>query len=267
MLPTGPGVSSSSSPDGRHDEVTTGRVHGRPGSAPAQHLTGSVNLDAPDQVATFNNIAGTNSGSFTYTNFNQPDTAATGVWSLPKGTPIQLQVNQGAAQFNHVLIVNSIEPTSQSSLSFTGHGYWADLNGPNGPVYNWTATGTIVGNQLSLHLLYTSGAPGYTADDTATINPDGSATGTATDSNGDTGLTVSIPANSLFQALSYTAPVSGVNINGADATFSSAIPAGHVYPNTPFTITVHDGGNPGVHDTYKQDGAPYTVDGGNLTVH
>jgi len=231
-------------------------------SAPAPHLTGSVNLDAPDQVATFNNIA-TNSGSFTYTNFNQPDTAATGVWSLPKGIDLHLQVSEGAAQFNHTFQVDSIEPTSQSSLSFTAHGHWDDI-----PGYTWNATGTIVGNQLQMHLLYTGGAPGYTADDTATINPDGSVSGTATDSNGDAGLTVSMPSGSLFQALSYTAPVSGVRFSGDTATFNSAIPAGHVYADTHFTISVVDGGNPGVgHDQYTQDGASYAVDGGNLTVH
>jgi hypothetical protein len=241
-------------------------------STPA-HLTGSVALDAPDQYATFNNIGGTPSastGSFSYTNFSQPDTAATGVWSLPKGTAIPLTVSEGAASFNHVLYVDSIEPTSQTSLSFTGHGYWADLNGPNGPIYNWTATGSIAGNQLTLHLLYTSGNPGYTATDTATINPDGSANGTATDSNGDAGLTVSIPSGPLFQALSYTAPVNSVSINSStgDASFGSAVPAGHAYGGTPYTITVHDGGNPGVgNDTYAQNGGQFTVDGGNLTVH
>jgi hypothetical protein len=155
------------------------------------------------------------------------------VWSVAKGTPINLHVAQGAATFNHVLYVDSIEPTGQGSLSFTGHGYWADLNGPNGPIYNWTATGTIVGNQLSMHLLYTSGTPGYTADDTATINPDGSATGTATDSNGDAGLTVSLDAGSFFQALSYTAPVSSVGFDtNGDAQFSSAVPAGHAWGGT-----------------------------------
>jgi len=239
-------------------------------AAPAPHLTGSVALDNPDQYATFNNISGPNGGSFSYTNFNQPDNpGASNVWSVAKGTNIPLTVSEGAASYNHVLTVDSIEPTGQGSLSFTGHGYWADLNGPNGPIYTWTATGTIVGNQLTLNLLYKTGAPGYTATDTATISPDGSATGTATDSNGDVGLTVSLPAGSFFQALSYTAPVSNVSFGtNGDAQFSSAVPAGHAWGGTPYTITVHDGGNPGVgHDTYAQNGGPFTVDGGNLTVH
>jgi hypothetical protein len=76
-----------------------------------------------------------------------------------------------------------------------------------------------------------------------------------------------MPAGSLFQALDYTAPVSGVNVSGNTGSFNSAIPAGHIYAGTGFHIDVTDGGSPGPgHDTYAQDGTPYSITSGNLVV-
>jgi hypothetical protein len=240
-------------------------------AAPAPHLTGSVNIDNPDLYSGFNNIGGTptaSTGSLTYTNFNYADPGS-GVWSLHKGTPIHFNVAVGNANFNHVLIVDSIEPSGPNALTFTGHGHWADLNGPDGPIVNWTATGTVSGGQMVLHLTYTTGPAGYvgyTATDTFTIAPDGGGSGTSSDA-AVTGIT--LDPGSLFEALAFNAPVSNVSFpNGTDAQFSSVVPAGHALAGTPFTVKVHDGGNPGVgHDTWSQDGTSYTVDGGNLTVH
>src|SRR5215471_13809387 len=178
-------------------------------AATAPHLTGSVNVDNPDLYSGFNNISAPGGGSLTYTNFNYPDPGS-GVWSLQKGTPINLHVAVGAAWFNHTLIVDSIEPNGPSALSFTGHGYWNDH-----PGYAWNATGTVSGNQLVLHLAYTSGNPGYTATDTFTINSDGSANGTATDSSGTAGLTVSLAQGSLYEVLAFTAPVNNVRFPSA----------------------------------------------------
>ena len=76
-----------------------------------------------------------------------------------------------------------------------------------------------------------------------------------------------MPAGSLFQALDYTAPVSNVGFAGTGARFTSAIPAGHVYAGTGFTIHVIDGGSPGTFDTYQQDGTGYSITSGNLVVH
>jgi hypothetical protein len=236
-------------------------------AASPPHLTGSVNLDNPDQYVAFNNISGTSSGSLTYTNFTYPDPGS-GVWSLPQGTPINYTVSVGAAYFNHTLIVDSIEPNGASALSFTGHGFWADLYANGAPVYNWTATGTVSGTSLKMHIVYTTGNPGYTADLTGTVASGGSVSGTATDSAGTAGLTISMPAGSLFEALAYTAPVNTVHIGTTTASFRSAIPVGHALAGTSFGISVTDGGNPGVgHDTYTQDGAGYVIDDGNLTVH
>jgi hypothetical protein len=234
------------------------------GTAP--HLTGSVALAGPaDQYATLNNIAASASGSLSYTNFNVADTAASGVWSLPKGTAIPLDFNLGGSDYNHTLIVDSIQPTGLGSFTFTGHGsYVPDAS------YTWNATGSMVGNQVTLHLVYTGANPGYTVDASASIAADGSFTGTATSSAAQS---FTLTGSGAFQALSFTAGVNTVSVTpsatGGDAVFSSAIPPGHTYAGTPFTETVHDGGSPGsVHDTWSQNPAgPSTITAGNLTVH
>lgn len=225
------------------------------------HLTGSVSLSGPAQYATFNNIGGPNSGSFSYTNFTQPDPGS-GVWSLPS-TPVEIDFGLGGGNYPHHLTVDSLQPTGLNSFTFTGHGSFD----PD-PSYTWTATGSVSGTALSMHIVYTGTQAGYTLDFTGTINPDGSVTGTSfSDSLGRT-LSVSMPAGSLFQALDYTAPVSGVTFNSASTGFNSAIPAGHVYAGTGFHIDVTDGGSPGPgHDTYTQDGTGYPITSGNLVVH
>ena len=226
------------------------------------HLTGSVALSSPAQYATFGNIGGPGSGSFSYTNFTVADTAASGVWSLPT-TPVEIDFGLGGGNYPHHLTVDSLQPIGLNSFTFTGHGTFD----PD-PSYTWTATGSVSGTTLSMHIVYTGTQAGYTLDFTGTINPDGSVTGTSfSDSLGRT-LTVSMPAGSLFQALDYTAPVSKVTVGSGTASFDSAIPAGHVYAGTGFHISVTDGGSPGTgHDAYYQDGNRYQITGGNLTVH
>ena len=230
------------------------------GTAP--HLTGSVALAGPaDQYATLNNIAATASGSLSYTNFNVADIAATGAGSLPKGVAIPLDFNLGGSDYNHTLIVDSIQPTGLASFTFTGHGsYVPDAS------YTWTATGSVSGEALSMDLTYTGSNAGYTVHLDATINADGTFTGTAASNQGQS---FTLSGSGAFQALSFTAPVNSVSFNGTAAQFSSAIPAGHTYAGTPFTEYVNDGGSPGAgHDTWTQNPAgASTITAGNLTVH
>lgn len=234
------------------------------GTAP--HLTGSVALAGPaDQYASLNNIAAPASGSLSYTNFNVADTAASGVWSLPKGTAIPLDFNLGGSDYNHTLIVDSIQPTGLGSFTFTGHGsYDADQS------YTWNATGSVVGTTLTLHLVYTGANAGYTVDASAAINPDGTLTGTATSNQGQS---FTLSGSGAFQALSFTAGVNSVTVTptatGGSAFFASAIPAGHTYAGTTFTESVTDGGSPGPgHDTWTQNPAGASqITAGNLTVH
>jgi hypothetical protein len=235
-------------------------------SAPAMagttpHITGSFSLASPAQYETINNVS-TTGGSLSYTNFNQRDTAATGVWSLPTATPIALDFGLNGGDYPHHLTVDSLQPTGLGSFTFTGHGtYDPDAS------YTWNATGSVSGTALSMHIVYTGTNAGYTADVTGIINPDGSINGSATDSNAQT-LSLSALAGSAFQALSYTNAVNHVTFPTATSgQFSSAIPAGHVLAGTTFTINVKDGGSPGTFDTYTQDGTPYSITSGNLTVH
>lgn len=248
---------------------------GQASAATTPHLTGSVALAGPaDQWAALNNIAAGSptapgapgSGSLSYTNFNVADSAASGVGSLPKGTDIPLSFNLDGTPYDHILTVDSIQPTGLASFTFTGHGAWHDDSS-----YKWTATGSVTGEALTMHLVYTGNNPGYSVDASATIDP---ATGTLTGSaSSSAGQSFTLTGSGAFQALSFTAPVDHVTVTpssvGGDAVFSSAIPAGHTYAGTPFTETVHDGGSPGsVHDKWSQNpSGPSVITAGNLTVH
>lgn len=233
-------------------------------SAPAPHVTGSVALDSPDQYVSLNNIGGPASGSVSYTNFTYPDPGS-GVWSLPKDSPVEIDFGFGGGNYPHHLTVDSIDPTGLNSFTFIGHGSFDPDQS-----YTWNATGSVSGNQLRMHIVYTGTQAGYYLDFTGTINPDGSVTGTSfSDSLGRT-LTVAMPAGSLFEVLSYTAPVSNVTLNSAtgDGSFSFVIPQGTSLAGTQVQVNVHDGGNPGRgHDSYAHNGTSYPITGGNLTVH
>jgi len=226
----------------------------------ASHLTGSVVLSGPAQFESFNNIGGPN-GSVSYTNFTYPSSGS-GVWSLNNA---EIDFGYGGQNYAHHLIVDGIDVTGLNSYTFTGHGsYDPDQS------YTWNATGSVSGSTLSMHILYTGTQAGYYLDFTGTINPGGSVTGTSfSDSLGRT-LTVAMPAASLFEVLSYTAPVSNVSLNSAtgDGSFSFMIPQGTSLTGTHVQVNVHDGGNPGPgHDSYAHNGTSYPITAGNLTVH
>jgi hypothetical protein len=241
------------------------------------HLTGSVALAGPVQYSTFNNITTPTGpgggGSFTYTNFNQADTANTGVWA-PTGNGGDLQfTTTGGAVYDYTLNAgDTLKALGQTEVQDSASGYWSSPSNP------WTISADVNGTAVSYTLNYGSWAAGYQVKATGTIAGDGSASGnwqqTLNRSPSASG-TWTLPAGTFQQVLSYTAPVSSVVtnpvVNGqpdpAGMQFSSAVPAGHTYAGTGFTIRVHDGGNPGTNDTYFQDGTNYPVIDGNLTVH
>jgi hypothetical protein len=226
------------------------------------HLTGSVALSGPAQYESFNNIGGPASGSVSYTNFTYADPGS-GAWSLPSNTPVEIDFGFGGGNYPHHLTVDSLQPTGQSSFTFTGHGsYDPDQS------YTWNATGSVSGTTLSIHIVYTGTQAGYTLDASGTISADGSVTGTSfSDSLGRT-LTWSMPAGSAFEVLSYAASASAVQISGSSAQFSFVIPAGHALAGTQVTVNVTDGGSPGAgHDQYAHNNTSYQITGGNLTVH
>jgi hypothetical protein len=222
------------------------------------HLTGSVALSGPAQYESFNNIGGP-SGSVSYTNFTYPSPGS-GVWSLNNA---EIDFGYQGGIYPHSLTVDSIQVTGLNSYTFTGHGVF----NPD-PSYTWNATGSVSGTTLSMHIVYTGTQAGYSLDFTGTINPDGSVTGTSFSDSLGRSLTVSMPAGSAFEVLSYTAPASNVRFSGSSAQFSFVIPASTSLGGMPVTVNVTDGGNPGVgHDLYAHNGTSYTITGGNLTVH
>lgn len=234
------------------------------------HATGSVGLAAPQQYAAFNAFdygATGDRGTVSYTNFEFA-AAGSGVWNI--GGSHALTTFLGAAPYAHTMNIDTIVPTSPTSSTFSGTGFYnAD------PSYTWTVTGTINGSAIDYLIVYTGTSAGYSFHATGTIAADGSMSGSATDSALQEPLSWSMPAGSAFEVLSYTAQVNCAVIGGSDATFGFVIPAGSALAGTPVVVRVHDGGTPGTNgDTWAHGvgtcGAatsPYTIVSGNLVVH
>jgi hypothetical protein len=156
------------------------------------------------------------------------------------------------------MFVDSVTPKSPTKTVFTGHGSY------NGGGYDWTMTGSISGSKVKFAITYTTGTPGYVFSAKGTIAPDGSMSGTATDTLSQV-LTWSMPAGTAHEVFSYTAPVTNVVVNGHSATFDFTIPAGVVYAGTVVRVGVTDGGHHGL-DTWAHNGVNYPVAGGNIVV-
>ena len=126
-------------------------------TAPTPKITGSVSLAAPAQYESIGAFVG-DKGSVSYTNFTCADPGS-GVWSLHTGSNIAVQFGLGGGTSPHTIVIDSVSPTGLASYSFTGHGsYDPDAS------YTWTATGTVSGTTLSLHVTYTGSNAGYGPD-------------------------------------------------------------------------------------------------------
>jgi hypothetical protein len=236
-------------------------------SAAAPKATGSVGIASaayPLQYLSFSAITGTPAkGNVSYANFSYAD-AGSGVWNvsgLSQITVLGTYVHSATAPL-------AITPTSTTASTVTGT-----------MTYDGTTpeqfAGSVAGNAISFTLTYTNGYV-YTA--TGTINPDGSMSGTGTDSTGQTGLTWTAPAGSAFEVLSYTTPVACAAVAGTIGTFAFTIPSGSL-AGTKVVNTVADNGTPGTSgDTVAQRvgdlncGSGATdlngaVTSGNLVVH
>ena len=89
----------------------------------------------------------------------------TGTWSLT--------LNAGVTPYVHSMTVNSFNPATGA---FSGTGFWtAD------PAYTWNVTGTVSGNTISYHVVYTGINAGYSFNATGAIVPDGLSMGGAWD--------------------------------------------------------------------------------------
>jgi hypothetical protein len=88
-----------------------------------------------------------------------------------------------------------------------------------------------------------------------------------------------VPAGSVHEILSYSAPVMCATVAETTLRSRTSSPAARSFADTPVLFTMTDGGSPGaVHDTWRQatnlvgcdlgaGGDPYTIVGGNLVVH
>jgi len=242
------------------------------GPMPVPKVTGSVGLTGPLQYASFNafdyGLTG-DRGTVQYTNFDFP-AAGTGVWDV-RGT-YPLNVTFGGI-YPHVMTIDTIIPQSPTSTVFSGTGYYV----PD-PSYTWTVTGSVVDSNISFDILYTGTAAGYMFHAVGTIAPDGSMSGTATDSALQTPLTWAVPVGSVHEVFSYTAPVTCAVVStlAHDATFVFTIPLAPL-TGIPVVVKVHDGGTPGANgDTWSHGVASSACDGqvglypitsGNLVVH
>lgn len=229
-------------------------------AASTPKATGSVGLASPMQYVSFNAFdygASGDRGTVQYTNFEFA-VPGTGVWMMGGGGTLDVELG---GQYLHTMIVDSVTPVSPTRTLFGGHGFY----NPGG--YDWTLTGMISGSNVAFEITYTTGLPGYVFSATGTIAPDGSMSGTATDTL-LRNSTWSMPAGTAHEVFSYTAPVTNVVVSGNQATFEFAIPAG--LPSAGFNVhvAVSDGGSPGAgHDTWAHEGQNYPIVSGNLVVH
>lgn len=233
--------------------------------------TGGIRMAGPLQYAAFNAFdygATGDRGTVNYTNFEYP-VAGTGVWHV--GGTYPLIVTYGGL-WAHTMTVDSVIPVSPTATKFSGTGvYDGDAS------YTWTVRGGVAGSAIWFDLTYTGTLAGYVFSAVGTIAPDGSMSGTATDTLGQSPLTWAVPAGSVHEVFSYTASVSCAVISGADATFVFEIPAGVPYAGTAVVAKIHDGGTPATNgDTWAHGVATsacdgpvglYAITGGNLVVH
>ena len=169
------------------------------------------------------------------------------MWNIGGKHP--LVFTAGGSTYAHTMYVTSVTPVSTTATSFTGVGTYD----PNPADYTWTVSGTVNKEHVSFKILYTGKAdPGYTLTATGVIAPNGSVSGTATDSNNLT-LPFTMPAGSAFQVLRFQAPVTWATIGRHDATFGFTVPRMPVrLAGLHMIAKVHDGGPGFTHDTYAQ---------------
>lgn len=233
----------------------------------AEKATGSIVMSGPVQAATFNAFETTPvKGSVTYTNFEYA-APGSGVW-VPTGTfDVGFFLAPYGGPFTHTLTVDGFTPTSPTSLQFWGHGYYY----PN-PAWTETFTGTITGDQIEFTMVPDDGGAlyGWTwTTVTGVIAANGSVSGTWSD---DLYRTDVFEIASIgFEAFSYTAPVTWVDVAGSMAAFDFTIPTGVPLAGTPVHVHVTDGGSPGIFDTWAHGvvgggTTDYPITAGNLTV-
>jgi hypothetical protein len=248
--------------------------------ASTQHFTpvptarGNVALAGPLQYAQFVASA-SQRGAISYTNFESP--ATSNVWNISGATSLTFTL--GSSSYAHTLDVASITPLSPVASAFQGTGFYQ-----GNTATTWTIHGFVVFNHVDFRILYTGGPDaGYKLQARGIIAPDGSVTGQALDSNGNT-LGFSMPAGSAVSVLHYRAAVTCAVIRpfhhsfrGGNATFGFTIPsyAPAGLAGLLIVVKVHDGGPGPARDTWAHGVATspcrgpvtqYQITSGNITV-
>lgn len=78
----------------------------------------------------------------------------------------------------HNITISAYDPYTGA---LSGYGAYA-LN----PAFTWSVSGTLTGDQIAMHILYTGQGAGYAVNLTGTVAANGTMSGTATDSSGAT---------------------------------------------------------------------------------
>jgi hypothetical protein len=250
-------------------------------AAPTPKATGGIQLASPMQYVEFNafdyGAPARDRGTVKYANFEYLSPGS-GVWSILGTYPLVFSYNGDVV---HSMTVTSINPVSTTSTQFSGTGFWT-----GDPARTWTISGLVSGSNISFDIVYTGNYVPYSLHADGTINPDGSMSGTSLETVTPDPLTPpltlpwTVPAGSVHEVLSYSAPVNCATVNGATAAFSFAIPSNQPVglANLPVRFTMTDGGSPAAgHDGWWQavttgclpdsSGSSATIVGGNLVVH
>jgi hypothetical protein len=220
---------------------------------------GSVELGNPLQYEKFLAIQnGSHHGTVDYTNFTYAEPGS-GVWA-PANSQQTLTFTYAGTPYAHTLNKGlTLTALSPEKLAFSGSGFYNPQSSAT-----WAISGLVNGNKVSFTIKYNGTlSPGYTVTATGTIAADGSASGTATSSQGQA-LTWTEGAGAFASVLHYVAPISSAHVTTRhNATFQFTIPANVAgLAGTKVTVAVHDGGPGAAHDTYA-----HGVTGGALTAY
>jgi hypothetical protein len=231
--------------------------------SPVKEAFGSVELGNPlqdAQFAAFQN--GRYHGAIDYTNFTYAEPGS-GVWA-PVNQPDALTFTYQGTQYTHTLNGGlKLTAISPERLKFSGTGVYTGQTGAT-----WTIAGHLQGSKVSFVITYNGTLePGYTVTATGTIASDGSASGTAASSAGQT-LAWTLPAGSFQSVLHYVAPIKSarVDVRDRNATFNFTIPNGSL-AGTKVTVTVHGGAHPTWEHGVTGDAlTAYPVEAGSIYV-
>lgn len=226
---------------------------------------GSVELGNPLQYETFLALQGVphHHGQVDYTNWTYAEPGS-GVWAPAAGSHALVFTFAGqqyAHRLNGGLKLVALSP---ERLAFSGSGAYDGQAGAT-----WTITGQVVnGSKIKATITYNGTLqPGYQVTLAGTVAKDGSVSGTAQSSQGQS-LSFTMPAGSFASVLHYTAPLSSAQVQRHNATFQFTIPASVPgLAGTKVTVKVHDGGRGPAHDTYAAgitgtQLSPYPIIGG-----